>query len=313
VRSAIPTWAGFLAGLVVIAVANHALLQYLCTRNPARANNWLIGGDPDDYDYVVLGASPAYNGLDTVLLGDMLDGRVLSLAKPGTAFPEQLLELELFLERSRADTLVFQVDTWGLSGHTYTYPFHEYLYLPYVDDPTVARHLEARYGAARVALWRWLPMYRFAEFNHKIGLRDALDLLTGEPAFDPHESHLLDEHGTFLTDVEPVTYDLSDERVSAFRGILDAAGRHGTDVVIFLAPVHERFAALERNRGEVIEFYAAEARARDIPFFALDDGQFLASRDNFYNLRHLNARGASLFTRRLGEFIRNRGRTALAR
>jgi hypothetical protein len=299
----------FCLPLVVLLIGNHVALERLHRARPG-GRGALVHQAGRSCDYVVLGSSAAQRAVDFRLLGDRLQGSVYSLALSGTAFPEQHLALELLLTRNRVETLIWQVDTWGLSDFGYSYPFHEYHYLPFLEDPVVERNLTEYYGAGRTACWKWVPMYKYADFNLHLGLQNATRWLPHSPGGNDVEwlragkmsqaqlAHLQDDSSARW-------YRWDAGRKVYFEKILQLAKLHNLRVVMFLAPVYSQYAANERNREEFIDYYVRSARDYGIPFFICEDPTLVRDPTKFRDGSHLNQRGAEQFTAMLAQFIRS--------
>jgi hypothetical protein len=306
-------WRSFCGLFLLLTLANHALLAGLAQARPGQLTEWLLQGKAGDAEVLLLGSSAAHRGFDANLLRELLGAPVVDLSSIGAAYPEQRLILDLYLRRHRAKTLIFEVDTWGLSSTSYSYPFHEYLYLPHLGQPAIRDHLTSRYGAWRIFLWRWLPMYKFSEFNLQIGLAPSLnDLRRGAP-YHPGTDHLLDRSLTSLdreSDEQkvPRAYDRSPIRQQGFEGILNLAQKHSLRVLLVLAPVHRSAFAQEPDRQQVIDFYHAVAR-RDGLALLTPTEPLISDPSYFFDPFHLNRSGAAVLTRSLAATLLTKSAT----
>lgn len=290
-------------GLAVLVVASHLAYERLARFDRSSRTEWLLHRNTGEYDYLVLGSSAAERSIATGALAEATGASVLNLAAAGTAYPEQHLIFELFASRGRARTLLFQLDTWGLSDRGYSYPFHEYLYLSYLDNEVIRSNLAEYYGEGQVKLWRSIPMLKYAEFNVHIGLKDVFDRLRGKRAYAPAAQQLYEGPGTFATGHEPFAYRWDPRRERYFHRILDSALARQVEVVLLLAPVHEDYRELEQNEGDVVRFYRDQARQRGLRLFIFEAPDFLRDQANFANWTHLNRQGAERYTGALATFL----------
>ncbi|HWB13969.1 MAG TPA: hypothetical protein VG826_32375 [Pirellulales bacterium] len=250
------------------------------------------------------------------MLAEELRADVVDLSADGRAYPESKLVLELFLARHAAETLLFEVDTWGITTGGYSYPFHEYEFLPYIRDDMISRSVAEVCGPWRAARWKYLPMWAYGEFNEQIGVASfsRKSLLGGSTS---------EVYGTgpevFLEKVLPATGDprfaqelgetpgepeISAERQRACRRILEVARGQGVNIVMFLAPAHREWKSRFPGEAGRVAWYRKLACDFKVPLLVVDDAEGFQDRRLYADASHLNASGARIFTRCLAEFVK---------
>ena len=309
-------WLIFCAVFTGLLVVNHTVLDRLNHARPDNRGRTLVTTAGGDYDYVVLGSSAAANAIDFDALEQQLDASVFPLALAGTAYPEQHLALDLFLSRNQVTTLIFQVDNWGLADGTYSYPFHEYFYLPYLDDPVVERNLREYYGRQRMWCWKWIPMYMYSDFNLHIGLQGAAKLLRkSRPVefVDGVDGDQMDAQtlARIRQAEDAHRLDWNETRKAYFERILQLARQCDLRVIMILAPTFTGFDAAESNADEFVTYYTTVARESDVPFFVCRDQTLRNDPGNYIDGAHLNRRGAKRYTRLLADFVDSQTGNAL--
>jgi len=308
-------WLSFCGGLLAILLVNHAGLEVLHRQLPTNRAQEMLDAPAGDFDVVVLGSSASVEAIDAEELEQQLNVSVRHLGARGTAYPEQHLILDLFLNQNRAKTLLFQVDSWGLSSTSYSHPFHEYFYLPFLDHPIIRRGLREYYGDGVVRRWAWVPMFKYAEFNSEMGTQAILKAWRASKNVRDKPRYVRSKRSLPEALIQRVRQggmrperDRDRTRQAYFERIVQLAQQRGMRVVFCVAPVFG--ARQERAIGaddEVLEFYRQYARERGIAIYEwgasdCDDPTLFA------DLSHLNAHGAERFTDGLAQCLRMDGR-----
>ena len=291
-----------MVGLVAICTALSSLFDWAARRNPIVKVNWIFAMDHRDFDYIVIGSSRAYHTVDipTVDHATKLEG--VNLGLNGAAFPEIALVLERFLEHNTTREVALEVDPFGLDRNYLRDRLHAYLYVPYIDEPIVEDALNEYFGMQAEA-WHYIPMYKYAEWNGRIGLRSVLELISHPaPEFDAFGSRLSASHmsDSAVRAVRDTTYHIDRSRVLGFERVLDIAKLHDVRVTMFVAPEFGPAIRAAHGRDQTIALYRAIARKRGIPFFTFDDPAIANDPANFSDAEHLNSTGAKKFSAELG-------------
>ncbi len=270
---------------------------------------WVISKRNENYDFAILGSSRSYVGVHIPTLERKLGKKGINLSLDGTTYPEQYLALTLFLQHNHIKQLILDVNVFGFDNSAFKYPYRAYEYLPRIDEPVVFENLRDYFGWRAVA-WKYIPFFKNAEFNSKIGavqcytlIKSRFDPRTKDAEFDQYGSRLLNlktdeqamEGGTNVTwkiDAVPQKY---------FLRLLELAKSSHVDVTMIMLP--EYFSAMERqlNRREITDYCTAVAVSNSIPFLRFDNDDICRQKSKFYNPNHLNRIGAMEVSESLAE------------
>jgi hypothetical protein len=267
--------------------------------------NWVFELRETAPAFVVLGSSRAAVTIDAGALGSQLGIQGLNIAQNGAGYQELALDWDVFTQRNRAEHLLLEVDLFGFDTTVLSHPFHEFYYLPYLADTTVAASVREAFGA-RAMLWQYVPLFKYAEFNDRIGMKNVLHLLRGiKPSFDSTGSELRNGimKDSLILNLRDTTYAFDSTPLAHFERILSIAHDHGVRVTMFMAPEYVVSREHVRNRDAIIAAYRAIARRHGAEYLEFDDAAIAGDRGNFYNPGHLNRAGAQLFTRLLGDSL----------
>ena len=290
----------FVAVVLAVLQLESVVLDRLVPLDQSVKVNWIYS-HAGTFDYALVGSSSAYAGIDGKALSDALGGSVINLGLDGTAHPEQYMVLAAFLESNDVGTIILQVDAWGLDENSYGYPFHEYLHLPYLDKPVVAEVVAERRGG-RLAAWKYVPFFKYAEFNTQIGVPNVVHVIGGrQPEFDVYGSSLRNqafneaELEALAAADDRRSYAWSTMRAEYFERMLELARNKGIPVIVYLTPEYHEVLEYSPSRHKVVSYYQETVTAADQTFLTYDDDPLCRDRLNFYNTSHLNRDGAGRF------------------
>lgn len=268
--------------------------------------NWIFAIDGRRFDFVVAGSSRAYHSVDVPTVERAVEGSGVNVGLNGAAFFEIALVLDRFLAHNEVRDVLLEVDPFGLDRHWLDDELHANWYLPYMNEPLVAGYLTEYFGP-RAFFWHYVPEFKYAEYNDRIGLSSVLRLISHPPPeFDASGGRL---SNNFMTDsmvraIRDTVYRVDLHRVRGLIRVLDVAAAHHARVTMFMAPQFTPSARAVRDRDAVLAYYRAIAAQRGITFLAFDDPDIAGDVANFVDATHLNRDGALKFSRRLGCVLR---------
>ncbi len=274
--------------------------------DPTVKVNWMFAMHGRRLDFAVLGSSRSYLTVDIPLVERVTQGHGLNLSLNGAEFSELALVLDRFLQRNTTRRLLLEVDPFGLDSKSFSYPFHAYFYVPYIDESLVAGHLRSYFGK-RELLWEYAPLFKYAEFNTRIGWR-SIPRVVREAAhdYDAWGSRLANGYLTTAASqaVHDTSYAISPSRVAAMEHILQIARAHNVQVTVFVAPEFETELLAVKNRAEIMAFYKNLAAQNGAPFLDFgNDPSLSADTTYFRDLEHLNHHGAEIFSQQLSDSL----------
>ena len=188
-------------------------------------------------------------------------------------------------------------------------PHHAYSYLPYIQNPVVFSNLLDNFGW-RAYAWKYIPFFKNAEFNSKLGviqlytlLKSRFDPRTKETEFDRSGSRLIDRPfsdralNTFTNRIWSV--EALPQRY--FLELIEAAKANHLRVTMIMLPEYYPIVERQLNRKEILDFYKSVAASNGVPFIRFDQDDIAHDQSLFFNINHLNRRGAMQFSDRLAQ------------
>lgn len=292
----------FLALVLVVLFGLGKVFDHAAKRDLREKARWVIAKRGESYDFAVMGASRSYVGIDIPTLETNLGKKGVNLSLDGTTFPEQYLALKLFLAHNRLKQLILDVNASGFDNSAFKYPFRAYQYLPDIDDPMVFASLHDNFGW-KVYAWKYIPFFKNAEFNSKIGVIQCYTLFKSR--FDPRaKAAEFDKHGTRLinlsftekTALEDTTWKVDALPRKYFFQLLELAKTNNIDVVLIAAPEYYPSQDKQLNRNEIMAIYESAAASNGLPFLRFDSDEICRDKSDFFNRNHLNKKGAMKFS-----------------
>jgi hypothetical protein len=304
-RRAAVASAGFVALLALIAFGLDRAYGVESRHDRESKVNWVFGMRGTTPGFVILGSSRAAVTIDAGALGSQLGVRGINVSQIGAGYEELALVWDMFTQRNRTEHLLLEVDLFGFDTTILGHPFHEYSYLPYLGDTTVASSIRKAFGA-RALVWQYVPLFKYAEFNDRIGLKSILHVAhRAKPNFDSTGSEL--RNGTMndslIRELRDTTYGFDSSRLASLERILSIANDRRIRVTMFMAPEYVAARMHVRNRDAIVKAYRKIAERHGAEYLVLADEAIAEDRENFYNPEHLNRSGAELFTRLLGDSL----------
>lgn len=312
-RAALPRFAAFVAGLLVIAVLLHlVLIGALRRRETGDHGVWnrVVDGKVDAR-VLISGSSRSLVGVDARRLAELCGAPAYNISIDGARLEAQLALLQTYLRHNAAPSLLVQsLDVGSLEPQARVYK--PSLYLPYLGEPELYAYtssVERRFRAMR-----YLPLYGFAV--EKDALFEALYGLSGREDArrdDRRNGSLLRDlgwDGSFeryaLENPEGVRYAVTPAGIGTLTRIVTLAREHGVPLVLLYPPDHGPSSVLVRNRGEILDRYAEFAKRHGLEFWDYSAHPIGSRREFFYNSMHLNLPGALRFTDELAARVRER-------
>lgn len=226
----------------LIACAPLILLDGYFTRvfktGKTNKTQWLSRVSNTAYDVGVLGSSRAWWNIDMNVIQDSLAIRAINLSDNHYTFHEMLLRMKQFYANGNSvDRLFIEVDYWILLQSPQPASITAYNNIPFLDDSLTYQHLRAR--SNEWVKLKYIPFWRYAEFNRQWGLEELLITAFGV------RNSIFDQTGTFFSNnrfygtnsfVPPLSE--SEEISPDFVTLIDFCRTHEIDIQIFTAPIY---------------------------------------------------------------------------
>jgi hypothetical protein len=283
-------------------------------RNLSRKPNWIFNHKKQDFDLAFIGSSRCYNHVDATLVGKLTSLKAINLGLSGSSYAENYLILKKFFDNgNKIAHLFLQTDIYNFDPKSsFNDPFHEYEYFPYADDPSIDSLIKENVAIEKYYSWK-IPFVRYAEYNHIYSFATLWnDFSSWKPSFDAAGAQLLSMDSIKIFNPKRTKYSVVDEKSLRYLElIISLCKKNDVKLTFFNAPEYYELCALQDGRTEIIKKLKEIADSNDIEFLNFEGTELTLRKGNFLNPRHLNKRGALLFSASLAEII-NKSRTGVS-
>lgn len=291
----------FIVLLTIIFYSLSIIFDLILRNSMNNKTSWMINKKNEYYDIAFLGASDAYRGLDFTNTTSEINNKYINMSQAGTAFYEQYLVLKLFLRKNHVNYLILVVNAIALDTTWFSYPFHEYKFMPFLNDPVVFEGLKELYGF-KVYAWKYIPLYKYSIFNQNIGIISAMKALFLKKCnYDKWGSSLLND--TFddseWQKLEKIKLSIHNKRAINFLKILGLAKKNKVKVIMVSFPVYYKISEKLINFSDIHDYYLSNAEQYKIPYISFLNDSMCHKEECFANYGHVNAKGARVFTKKL--------------
>ncbi|HRG89457.1 MAG TPA: hypothetical protein PLW44_10585 [Chitinophagales bacterium] len=261
------------------------------------------------YDYIMVGSSRTECFFNTAIIDSITGLKGYNLGLDGSEFAESYLLLDQFLKHNNKVKVVFiQADIFQmLPDYSYSYPFHEYRYLPFINDATVAATVKEKRGILKYVVWRYVPFIKYAEFNTEYSIEDVVSKYNNKP-------YLYANNGfRYLSTISHsdsfVDKRYTEERINTKMSLPDGnpyldkiialLKDNGCQPVLIQPPV---YAGIEKwaRQFDIKD----EARKSNVPYCDYLSVELSTKGSLFRDYTHLDGKGAIIFSTQIADSIK---------
>lgn len=275
---------------------------------------WALNQENKSYDFAILGSSRALGTLDPKILIENTNFKNgVNLGLEGIDYREIYLLTKLFLgNNNTVKNLFIQTDVYSLDTSFFSYPFHEYKYLPLIEDKEVFRVIKQFYGK-KAYLWKYIPFLKYTEYNYQIGFKNFTKGIIGAKGNysntlgynKPSKKMINKETYEYYRDQFGKGYNIKiqDFEKIYFEKILKLAKKNHMNVVLFNAPEYIKMIKFQKNREKIIKYYNDRVSACGFFYYNIQDSEFVKNNEYFQNYTHVNQKGSNLFSKMFADFL----------
>ncbi len=259
-----------------------------------------VGQGRVDADVLIVGSSRAHHHYDPSVIGCIAERTCYNLGAQGTFVNMQRPLLSLYLDKNRKPDLIL-LDVHSLESREEVFKPLQYVTL--LNDRGVYEELLVYDPLTR--LDRWLPLFaivRWELFDSSVagwmGLDSRRDSRAVNGFVAKDKAWREDAWQAFLGRSgggvsEPMNPDIIDTLDSMLKQVNEV----GIPLVMVYSPVLTDYSARLTNRIEIMQVFRTLAEKNQVEFWDYtEDATFCDRRDYFYDVRHMSAKGAAVFS-----------------
>lgn len=272
--------------------------------------NRIVRGDIDA-DIVISGSSRALSHYDPRVLQQITGRSAFNIGLNGSQTDMQLARLKTYLRHNRKPMLlIHNLDAFSFQV-THKEVYDPGQYMPYLDQADLYEALlRVDPGTWK---WRYLPLHGYATQDLRLswltGLRDWIkpaDMDNHVAGYKPRNLRWTEDFERFRAGrPQGIRVTIEPEGVQQMEELLRLCAQQKIPVILSYSPEYLPMQAMTLNRGEIFDRFAALALKHGALLLDFSGSPISQHQDNFYNSQHLNADGASAFSRELASRLPN--------
>jgi hypothetical protein len=281
-------------------------------KNVCDKAEWIMNHSGNELDFAFIGNSRVENGIDINQVEDLTKKRGINLGVIGVNYAENFLLLDQFIRNGNSiKNLIIQVDMHSLnSTKELNYPFHDYKYMPLLNDTIVYAVFRDNVPAHKLFIWRYIPFTRYMEYSNRYVFYKIL-----KGGFECTESDVYD--ATKGSDILPdkpkkayknsyVYWTVKENDKKYLLKLIGYGKQKKMNVVLYSAPVYSKYLKNQLKYKDILDEIKGVARSQSIPFFDFSSPSYPICTDPKYfndNI-HMNASGIAQFSRSISDSLK---------
>jgi hypothetical protein len=261
-------------------------------------------------DVVISGSSRALNHYDPETLQSITGLSAYNIGMNASQIDLQRVILKAYLKHNARPRMIIQnLDVFSFENTKRGEIYEPGTYIPYIDDDELYEGL--RSIDPNVLKWRHVPLYGYAvEDMQFCWIRGVLGLAGIMPqedyrrGFNPRDKAWTQEFARYQA-AHPVgvSQKVEEDGVANLKGIAELCRDASIPLIMVYSPEHSEAQSLVTNRREIFKRFEEIAMSNGAKFWDYSDSPISRERKYFFNSQHLNADGASAFSRELARRI----------
>lgn len=287
------TFVKYILKIVLILIVSAYTLDFLFTkvyesskkRNKVQA---IINGQKERLDVLVLGSSRANNHIVTSEFTNK-SYKAFNYGMSGSTLEESALLLQLMLEKKwDIKNVLLEVDL-NVNSESFSEGTRA-LFMPYLRNSTISNYYK---NSKNFKQLYFLPFYRYVTYETKIGVREMLFSLVKK------ETNSLQNGGFYplTNEGKNLNYDLSDYKPKTNKNydrIKKICADYKINLIVITTPICKN--TINRN-------YFKELKKR---YPEINNFEDVVNEDKYFSsCGHLNADGATIFTKQIIAFLKD--------
>ena len=295
---------------LIIAQGIHFIFGYSFRHDHFTKIWWSFQKQNQKYDVAILGNSRPLTGVSARFLQEKTSSKVINLAEADIAINSYYLILKRFLtvQKSQVDHVVLNVDLQNLASDAKEDYDKIWNYIPYLNEKEIFNEVNRCYPI-RSYLWKYVPLFGYAEFNSKIGPVTLLNSWTKikKPPFNKYgdRSHKRQIKSIDLSPkIDTLRINVDSEAFDYLKKIASLCFENSIQLYVITMPYYQHnktiFSNMSLIQNEINKVLSDYNQPNYINMInTIDTEDFTLFSDKI----HLNEKGAKLFSRQLIQLL----------
>ena len=266
---------------------------------------WIQKLENEDVDYVLLGSSRLYSGLNCLYIDSLINKKGLNLGTNAASYAENFLLLKKFISQGNNTEIVFlNADIYNFNSRdSYSVPLHFHYFFNFWDDIEVREAVEYYSSTAQFFRWNTFPGLRFIEYNFHYSPIILLKSFFVEPKTKKSKFDLskgsdirIGNFSPSLENFNKRNFTINESDQLYLIKIIDFLKKYNIKLRLIRPP---KFWMVEKNISNVDEFFNhinIIKKDFDINFIDFQGLNIVYDSSNFRDPTHLNEIGVKKFS-----------------
>ena len=306
----------FLIGLISFAILllidSYYESYFENTQNVEHSDKqfWIINQLGLDEDFAVIGSSRADVSIDVRTIEEIIKKEGINIACGGCSFKENYLLLEIFLRRNKIrDFLIVNIDEYSLNSiNSFSYPFHEYYYLKYLEDGILGDIITEDMNERTKIIFKYIPGIKYIFNNNVYSFRNTiLSKFRVKNKFTFTESRgsrlrfTVNNGNIELPRMKENT--IIEEDIFYLDKLCNLASKNNLKIYFVTAPIYNNISKFQTNRDSVYSFIEGYTNDKMIN---INNDYINRNISYFDNYTHVNSKGAYLFSKNIANYLNSK-------
>ena len=266
-----------------------------------------------DANVIILGSSRAVAHFSPFILDSILGTKTYNFGMEAYDFKMQYARWRIYLQHNPPPKYVIaSIDIFSLYKREFLYDYQQFL--PYLTD-TIVREATKGYGGEFNFLWYYIPFYKYhadpelvSEGMNHFYEKEDFRQDTINKGYNPYPKVWNGDYDDYLRAHPGKDFQqIYGYEVQLFREFLEDAKQRGVKVVMVYSPEYYSVQAKYTNRRDVMNIYRYFSERYEVPLIDYSNDTLCNSTSNFFNSQHLNKKAAEVFSKELGNDMKQRG------
>jgi hypothetical protein len=298
--------------ILPIGAAALFYLHFRSDRADIDANmHYLLRPSSEQNDILFLGNSRVLNQIDPRITEQVTGWKAYNLGLEGGSTVYFNMVYQVYMQRHpKPKYLVINVDFRCFDTDQRVFNFPDYF--PYLKDSTVYASLGPYYSEYQSGIRQFY--YKVKRINTKSDPNKISNLKSLFVPDKPYQLPLVDSlrgfHPFNMTwesqrhVIKQYDAGYSQKGFDVLRSMILDAQAHNIKVILICAPFYKDYRLIVRNYNIVKDSILNIVKTTDVPYWNYSDIAMGDSSVYFYNVNHVNARGAAIYTQMLSEDLK---------
>lgn len=309
---AIPIIKFFLISLFFCLILDQ-LFTFLIKKNHDFKPSKVVSGTINA-DIIFQGPSNTLQSINSVLITKQTNYSCYNLGCIGADYDDNIALLHLYLSNNKLPLVIIRQFMPRYFHTKNSLSFHSFLYTPFVNDPFIESILKRR--TPLLYNIRQIPLIKYSLYNRQIVnevLKGGIQLIKGSnevnftEGFQPKiASWDIQHYQKFIKDF-PDGYNIELDTIAlkSYVKYIKLTKKYNVPLIIISPPVYQPYKKYELNRSKILDLMDSICENHSVPFYRMENIEMQLDSSNFWNMTHVNLKGANLYSLYLSKFLKN--------